>query len=396
VEELGQLHKKGRKKLIKIWDANFFGDINRVEKICYLMLERGLTKFKIWTEARVDDIIRAQPILRDLYRVGLRSVSLGLESPLPQTLRLMKKSITIDKCQEAVAILRKYWIKPQGYFIIGHHSETEEDTKRYPEYAEKLWLHNTVFMAMTPYPGTEVFEEYSRQNLIRSFNWDLYNNFVPVVETRSIDLKTLRRLYAYCYGKFYLDRFLLAKCRNFPDTIASLLGRLHMIHLIARMNTETTREECKDFMYEAVRTGVGRRFQTALQPKFSLMLALFRSFTIRIKRSPGRQVDIKISSAGKGRNYFIAETQEAGPVKGPVLDLEEIIGLGDRISPRRLTELDNESEILKLSSGLSRVTGRIFLNEFFSHSDLIFLAVFFLKHIGNAFLRVLCYPFSKA
>ena len=197
LEELSQLHDPHQKKLIKIWDANFMTDINRVEKICDLMMEHNLTNFKIWTETRIADIVRGERIMDKLFRVGLRHVSLGIESPNEETLKLMKKKNTTDDCFKAVEILNRHGIKGQGYFIIGHYRETKEDTERYPEFADALGLRHGIFMVMTPYPGTAIFEEYKQEDKIRSYDWDNYNNFGPVVETRGMDLQTLKEMYAW-------------------------------------------------------------------------------------------------------------------------------------------------------------------------------------------------------
>ena len=201
-EELVSLHDPHKNKLIKIWDANFLTDIKRAEKICDLIIENKLTNFKIWTESRVGDILRAEPIMDKLYRAGLRYVGLGVESPNPETLKLMKKKNVPDDCAVAVDILKRNKIKSQGYFIIGHYSETKKDTKRYPEFAESVGFRHAIFMVMTPYPGTEIFEEYKRENKISSFDWDNYNNFGAVVETKGMDRATLKKMYAYCYGRF--------------------------------------------------------------------------------------------------------------------------------------------------------------------------------------------------
>ena len=164
LEEIAMLHNPKRKKLLKFWDANFLTNVKRIEKNCDLMLEHKLTNFKIWTETRVDDIVRAEKIMGKLYRVGLRHVSLGIESPNSKTLKLMKKKNTTDACAKAIKILNENRIKPQGYFIIGHYAETAEDTKRYPEFASELNLRHSVFMVMTPYPGTSIFDEYKKEH----------------------------------------------------------------------------------------------------------------------------------------------------------------------------------------------------------------------------------------
>ena len=204
VEEPAQIHDPRRTKYLKIWDANFLTSISRVERLCDLMLEHKLTNFTIMTESRVNDIVRARGIMGKLAAIGLRYASLGIESPSPETLRLMKKKNTHAAAVEAVEILNSHDIKAIGYFIVGHYADTVEDTRRYPEYAERLGLRQALFMVMTPYPGTGIFQEYKEQDRIRSQDWDLYNNMGTVVSTEHMDVGELRRNYIWCWGRFYV------------------------------------------------------------------------------------------------------------------------------------------------------------------------------------------------
>ena len=108
IEELTVLHNPKRKKLLKISDANFLTDVKRVEKLCDLMIERGITNFKIWTESRAEDIVRAEKIMDKLFKIGLRNISLGIESPNEETLKLMKEENKGDSVSKAAAILNDH------------------------------------------------------------------------------------------------------------------------------------------------------------------------------------------------------------------------------------------------------------------------------------------------
>lgn len=140
VDEIALLHDPKKKKLLKIWDANFLTNIKRAEAICDLMLDRGLTNFRIMTETRAKDLIRAERILDKLHRVGLSKVGLGIESPNPEILAMMNKKNVLDDVSTAIDLLRRHRVGAEGYFIIGHYTESVEDTLVYPEFAKGLGL----------------------------------------------------------------------------------------------------------------------------------------------------------------------------------------------------------------------------------------------------------------
>ncbi|MBW1699331.1 MAG: B12-binding domain-containing radical SAM protein [Deltaproteobacteria bacterium] len=346
LEELSQLHDPDKKKLIKIWDANFMTDINRVEKICDLMLEHDLTNFKIWMETRIADIVRGERIMDKLYRVGLRHVSLGIESPNEETLKLMKKKNTIDDCFKAVEILKRHGIKAQGYFIIGHYRETKEDTERYPEFADALGLRHGIFMVMTPYPGTAIFEEFKQENKIKSYDWDNYNNFGTVVETRGMDLQTLKKMYAWCYGKFY-TKFAFMHQRKPLGMAIDLNQLLFLLYGVFSMDKSTSRSEIKDRFFDALEAGY-IRYEKPLptKKKIPFTLRFFKKVTLRFTHSPGRNIDFCITLKKNAIHVEGKQTDGSEKINGYTFELEKILKLSETIHSRQ-SMIASTFEILK-------------------------------------------------
>lgn len=356
LEELSLMHHYKNKKYIKIWDANFLLDIKRVEKICDLMIERGLTNFLIWTEARVTDIIRAENIMDKLYRIGLRVVNLGIESPNEKTLKLLNKKKTSNDDAKATEILRRYKITPWGYFIIGHLEENKEDTKRYPEYAAELQIRESIFMIMTPYPGTSIFQEYQAENKIKSFDWDLYNNFCPVVETRDMDVHTLNKMYAYSYGRFvgkvHFSKFMrLGLLAMIKQMIASYSL---MFYASFRINKTYSEEEIKDLIFELYQGATGIKFSRDFKnkKKKNLWLKLFKKITVRIKHSPGKSIDFKLTQEKDMRYLSIEDSSDTNFFHGPiwVIELDSIMRLAKRLYPDRFTALASKWALFELGS----------------------------------------------
>ncbi len=346
VEELNAIHDPKRKKLLKIWDANFLTNVKRVEKICDLMIDRGLTNFKIWTETRAGDIVRAEDIMDKLYRVGLRHISLGIESPNEETLKLMKKKNTGDDISKAVAILNKNRIKGQGYFIIGHYSETAEDTRRYPEYAESIGLRHAIFMIMTPYPGTAIYNEYKEENRIKSFDWDLYNNFCAVVETRGMDTRTLNMMFTHCYGRFYIKYSFMNQKKSFALLIP-ILQHMFQLYTIFNVKGRSGREDIKEYLFNFFEGSVGEHHIRPYPMRPPLLLRWFKKIKIRLRHSPGRNVDLNIEQREDSRHLVISKSEDTGPVRGPVIDMDDVLNLCSRISSEETVLLACKLEPIK-------------------------------------------------
>jgi anaerobic magnesium-protoporphyrin IX monomethyl ester cyclase len=323
VEEIALLHDPKKKKLLKIWDANFLTNINRVEKICDLLIERGLTNFKIMTETRVKDIVRAERILGKLRTIGLQTVGLGIESPNPRTLELMNKSNAMGDVSRAITLMGRHAIDTEGYFVVGHHSETLEETKQYPAFAKKLGIPLALFMVITPYPGTKIYEEYLRDENITSFDWDLYNNFSPVIKTEHMDPASLVRMMAYCNVAFFDYRSILKK-DNERGMLVSFLYGLFQIVFLMRVNKSLGEKEIRDAVFDAYLRYLGTN------PVIDCIVSdtsrkIQRVSVVRIQHSPLRAIDFVIEQKGDRRTLAMVPRFDGKPSSGPIIRLDELV-----------------------------------------------------------------------
>ena len=344
-EELALIHDPRRTKYLKIWDANFLTNISRVERLCDLMLENKLTNFTISIETRVNDVVRARGIMDKLAAVGLRHASLGIESPNAETLRLMKKKNTHAAVVEAVDILNSHDIKALGYFIVGHYADTVEDTRSYPEYAESLGLRHAVFMVMTPYPGTEIFQEYEEQGWISSYDWDLYNNLGTVVATRHMDTATLRRMYMWCWGRFYV-KWAFVNERTPLSFAGYILYSLISLYTILKLDRTNRESEIEDCLFGMLAAGVGEHSR-AMPARSSRLLKLFSQFTIRFSHSDGRNIDMTLSLRDNREHIRVRESHGKGWLKGLSIDIRRICRLARHVRPTRTLAVAGKATIAK-------------------------------------------------
>ena len=384
LEELARIHDLRRTKYLKIWDANFLTSISRIERLCDLMLENKLTNFTISIETRVNDVVRAKGIMGKLAAVGLRHASLGIESPNAETLRLMNKKNTHAAVVEAVNILNSHDIKALGYFIVGHHAETIEDTRRYPEYAESLGLRHAVFMVMTPYPGTEIFQEYKEQDRIKSYDWDLYNNLGTVVSTRHMDTATLRRMYMWCWGRFYV-KWAFVNERTPLSFTAYILYSLISLYTILKLDRTNTDSDIEDYLFEMLAAGVGEHSRPR-PAKSSRLLKLFSQFTIRFSHSDGRNIDMTMSLRDNREHIRVRKSHGRGWIKGLSIDIRRVCRLARHITPARTLAVAGKATIAKtllLSPG-RKLMKRL---SFCVDRDFVSLVFFFGHYLRPAILK---------
>ncbi|ARM30109.1 radical SAM protein [Prosthecochloris sp. HL-130-GSB] len=345
VEEISLLHDPKKKKLLKIWDANFLTNIKRAEAICDMMIERGLTNFRIMTETRAKDIIRAERLLGKLRKIGLSRVGLGIESPNARTLELMNKKNMLDDVERAITLIQQSGIGAEGYFVIGHYTETAEDTVAYPEYAKSLGLKQAQFMAMTPYPGTRIFREYQEEEKITSFDWDLYNNFCPVVATRYMDNRMLLQMMVYCNVAFYNYHSVLKRNSSGSMLIALLKGFFSLCFLL-RVNKSLSDDVIASTIYNAFELYAGSCPVISYSCKSSEKM-LSKAFVVSMYLSPGHAIDFVIGQTESVRTLSIVRRSGDSPLADAVIRLEEVVDVSGSLSMDDLMRLFYRGEVIR-------------------------------------------------
>jgi magnesium-protoporphyrin IX monomethyl ester (oxidative) cyclase len=260
-------------------------------------------------------------------------VGLGIESPNPKTIELMNKQNLLDDISRSIVLLSNNDISIEGYFIIGHYSENEADTLVYPKFARSLGLKNALFFAMTPYPGTKIFEEYRSQDNITSYNRDLYNNFWPVVKTRAMSTARLMTMMVYCYVAFFSYRSMMLQ-KNERGMLIIFLRDLYQFVFLALVNRSLGKQEIESTICEAYECFADRepdiRYPSAKPLKHPLSLFL--------EASGNRRIEFRITQDGDMRVLSIRRAAGNTQGNGPVVSLEAMVELQRRFRQRHLCD----------------------------------------------------------
>lgn len=185
-------------------DDNFTLDPKRVTNICEEILKRGWD-IHWWCFTRGDTIVKNPEMVSLMYKAGCRSTYIGIESGNQETLDSYKKRISAEISREAISILKKNKIEMTTSFIIGQLNEDKgmvEDTLRF---AKSLNPNTVSFSILTPYPGTELFEQV--KDKIISFNWRKYDGIHSVIRLKHFRPLQLQLILLRFYISFYVRSF---------------------------------------------------------------------------------------------------------------------------------------------------------------------------------------------
>lgn len=156
VDEIDHWHRKGWKNF-DINDDCFSFDLDRAKEICNLIIERGLKiTYQLYNGIRVDRV--DFELLQKMKASGCSFVAYGVESGNKDTLKVIKKAISLEQVKKAVKMTKEVGIRNYATFIIGHPGETFKKAMDTINFAKELPADQIGVYNIIPYPGTELYE----------------------------------------------------------------------------------------------------------------------------------------------------------------------------------------------------------------------------------------------
>lgn len=203
VEEMKHLRDKYGIGNITFVDSTLNINKEKTIQLCRLIMA-GKVNVEWQCEARVSSA--DEESLNYMYRSGCRLVAFGIESGDEKILKIIKKGITPQQALRAVKAAKKAGMMVLTSFIFGHFGETRETAKRTIDFAIKLNANISFFFILTPFPGTEVYEELTRQGKI-THDWTQYSigysKRTPCVETEELKRADLEEFVNTAHKRFF-------------------------------------------------------------------------------------------------------------------------------------------------------------------------------------------------
>jgi radical SAM superfamily enzyme YgiQ (UPF0313 family) len=135
---------------------------DRIEAICEGLM-RMPNKPSWYSITRVDAMNK--PLAKIMKRAGCKMVGFGIESGSPEILKKIKKKISIQKAIEAIHACTEAGMRTQCTFIVGFPFDTQKTMEMTLEAAKKINPTLAIFFPLTPYPGTEIFDNFLNKEL---------------------------------------------------------------------------------------------------------------------------------------------------------------------------------------------------------------------------------------
>ena len=153
--------------------------------------------------ATVDSVLRDDTVAF-AAAAGLRSLFVGFETLSSQGLTGAGKKQNLGRdYREVVRKLDDLGIMINGSFVFGLDGDDGDVFARTVDWAVESGITTATFHVLTPYPGTQLFQEMAAQDRITTSNWDLYDTRHVVYRPIGLTPEALKLGYDWSYRAFY-------------------------------------------------------------------------------------------------------------------------------------------------------------------------------------------------
>jgi anaerobic magnesium-protoporphyrin IX monomethyl ester cyclase len=197
IEEITYWYQSGQ-RLFPIEDDNFTFDSKRIYQLCDALEELNLKdlRFALGQGVRADRVDRK--LLRRMYQVGFRYITIAVEGGNNKVLRSLKKGENMTKIKSAIKNACEIGYEVRLLFVVGAPGETWKDVQDSLNLAQKYPILYSRFNNLIPIPGTELFKYVEKGNLflvppeeyLNSQNLDYTD---PFYETTELNRKQRRQ-----------------------------------------------------------------------------------------------------------------------------------------------------------------------------------------------------------
>ncbi|MFN2365020.1 MAG: radical SAM protein [Desulfurivibrionaceae bacterium] len=177
--------------VVRLLDANTFGDPQHAERLCEAIRAAGIDK-QFLADVRSDTVVNHPELMRKWKEAGLRAVIIGFEEISDEGLQKMNKANLAAVNTESISILHEIGITIIGDFIVSP-DYGQADFDRLGEYIGANKVDLPMITVMTPLPGTKLHREM--RDRITIADLDYYTLTNAVVPTRLAE-ETFYRNYA--------------------------------------------------------------------------------------------------------------------------------------------------------------------------------------------------------
>ena len=199
VDEIEYLCRKYGKLDLVFRDPLFSEERERSTAIAEGIIRKKLP-VRFECETRLDDL--DTQLIDLLYEAGLRSITFGVESLDPVTLKKVgRRPIPPEHQAKIISHCTSKGIRTIGFYVFGFLTDTAESIHATISYSIDLKSTGALFKILTPYPGTPLRKQMNA--LVTETDLQKFDGYTPTFTHPHLSHKQLLSLLKSAYARFY-------------------------------------------------------------------------------------------------------------------------------------------------------------------------------------------------
>jgi anaerobic magnesium-protoporphyrin IX monomethyl ester cyclase len=176
----------------------------RAKEMFQELISKGLGDELYWfVQARVDDVAKHEDLVPIMRKSGNQWVLLGVESGDPKILAEYRKGVNPSLTHGVIKTLKENDIFAQATLMIGHRRDTHDSIEGLRRFVEDIDPDLAIYMILTPFPGTQLYEKAIENNWIEDWNWAHYDMIHAVMPTETLSIPEVQEELFLCYRNFF-------------------------------------------------------------------------------------------------------------------------------------------------------------------------------------------------
>jgi radical SAM superfamily enzyme YgiQ (UPF0313 family) len=207
-------------------DDNIVGNPIYAGKLFNALSELDIT----WVGQASISFSKNEELLKLAQKSGCRGLFFGMETVSEQKMKRMNKSMKTQKdTVEAIKRIMHHGIYFHASLVFGFDDDDESVFDNTLEFLYKTKIPTATFNILTPYPGTDIYDEFKKQGRLITENWDYYDHCTITYLPARMTVDKLYEGYQYVKKNFFgMNRILERFPANWRNPVIFMLANAGM------------------------------------------------------------------------------------------------------------------------------------------------------------------------
>jgi radical SAM superfamily enzyme YgiQ (UPF0313 family) len=199
---------KNKMKAVYFVDDNFISRTRYTKKLLTALVPLYKSgELGEWSAETTLNVSRDEELLDLFAESGCSTLIIGFESISEATLEAMDKQVNFClDYREAIERIHRRGMSIVGNFIVGFDTDNLQTFKDIIDFVDEHDILYPFFSILTPMPGTQLHEEYKRDDRLDHTDWAQYDTRHVVMKPHHMSREQLMDGYIWMYEQAYVEK----------------------------------------------------------------------------------------------------------------------------------------------------------------------------------------------